>query len=95
MRRIDCTPAAPVAPALVYQRPANALPKNGWADRAIRSAHNGDKSKWEKNNRMAGALIQVIFELAAARGMAQLAQRFGLDLADALARDFKLPADLF
>ena len=38
--------------------------------------------------------IQEITELFAPRRMAQLAQRFGLDLADALARDVKFLADL-
>src|SRR5438105_6468375 len=40
-------------------------------------------------------LFQVVLELAAPRGMAQLAQRFRLDLPDALSRDVELAADLF
>ena len=40
-------------------------------------------------------LVQEILELLAAAGVAQLAQRLGLDLADALARDVELLADLF
>ena len=39
-------------------------------------------------------LVQEILELLAAAGVAQLAQRLGLDLADALARDVELLADL-
>ena len=40
-------------------------------------------------------LFQVVFELAAAARMAQLAQRLRLDLADALAGHFELFADFF
>src|SRR5438876_633876 len=40
-------------------------------------------------------LLQVVLELAAPRRMAQLAQRFRLDLPDALSRDVELAADLF
>ena len=40
-------------------------------------------------------LVQEVLELLAAAGVAQLAQRLGLDLADALARDIELLADLF
>src|SRR5258706_14942700 len=39
--------------------------------------------------------VQIILEPAAAAGMAQLAQRLRLDLADALARDLEFPAHLF
>ena len=39
-------------------------------------------------------LLQVVLELAAARGVAQLAQRLGFDLADALARHVELLAHL-
>src|SRR4051794_11502363 len=39
-------------------------------------------------------LFQVVLELPAPRGMAQLAQRLGLDLADPLAGDVELLADL-
>src|SRR5690349_3702920 len=45
--------------------------------------------------RGAGDLVQVVPQLAAAGGMAELAQRFGLDLPDALARDVELLAHLF
>ena len=41
------------------------------------------------------SLIEEIFELLAAAGMAELTQRLGLDLADALACDIELLADLF
>src|SRR5579884_1048507 len=40
-------------------------------------------------------LVQVVLQLAAAAWMAQLAQSFGLDLADALAGDVELLAHLF
>src|SRR5579883_2862793 len=40
-------------------------------------------------------LIEVVLQLAAARGMPQLAQRLGLDLADALARHLEFLADFF
>jgi len=39
-------------------------------------------------------LFEVVLELAAARGVAQLAQRLGLDLTDALARHVELLAHL-
>ena len=42
----------------------------------------------------AGPLLQVVLELAAAGGVAKLAQRLGLDLADALAGDVELLAHL-
>ena len=40
-------------------------------------------------------LIQIILQLAAAAGMAQLPQSFGLDLADTLSSYIKFLADLF
>ena len=40
-------------------------------------------------------LGQIVAQFAAADGMAQLAQSFGLDLADTLAGDSKVLADLF
>ena len=41
------------------------------------------------------ALAQVVPQLLGSAGVAQLAQRFGFDLADALTRDAKLAAHLF
>src|SRR6185436_9649169 len=41
-----------------------------------------------------GRLLEVVLELAAAGRVAQLAQRLGLDLADPLAGDVELLADL-
>ena len=39
--------------------------------------------------------VQEVLELLAAAGVTELAQRLGFDLADALARDVELLADLF
>jgi hypothetical protein len=40
-------------------------------------------------------LLQVVLQFLAAAGVAELAQSFGLYLADAFAGDVELPADLF
>jgi len=40
-------------------------------------------------------LLQIVAELFGAGGVAELAQRLGLDLADALSGDVELAADLF
>ena len=39
--------------------------------------------------------LEEVFQFPAARGVTQLAQRLGFDLADALARDVEFPAHLF
>ena len=64
--------------------------------------HEKSSSEYELRARPAsplrvymGGLAQIIAQVAAAGGMAQFAQGLGFDLADALAGDLEILADLF
>src|SRR6187399_2867086 len=62
---------------------------------SVRGRRVGSRRPAAGDGRPRVPLLEVVLELAAAGRMAELAQRLGLDLADAFAGDVELLADLF